>query len=188
MLYAADVVIERSISKNQMEMPDEERRTSTDGLSDNHDYQQMWEVTIDDAIETITREAALLRRIEAIPKDRQTESLEEIEDELRDDCDPLIGLDLGVAGLVEALTAIGCVTISSCNGGIMGDNHAASFPWIIFHAPEGLADLLLHAAEEADTGLINNYSGMLEVYSDNIWKFNKMADHLVRLYNGSVPS
>lgn len=182
MLYAANVTINRCVSASLMGMPDEDRLTCTSGLVENHEYEQMWEVTIEDAIDTIAREAELLKRIEAIPDTHQAEGLAEIEDEVRDDCDPLIGLDFGVAGMVDALTAIGCVTISSCNGGVMGDEHAESFPWIIFHAPETLADLLLQAAEETDTGLINTHTGMLEVYADDIWKFNKMAGHLITLY------
>lgn len=186
MLYTADVDTERSIDVSLMDMPDEVRLTCTDGLLENHDYAQMWAVTIDDAIDTVAREAELLTRIEAIPAEQQEEELEEIEDELREDCDLLIGLDFGVAGLVNALTATGCVTISSCNGGVMGNNHAMPHPWIIFHAPTTIVNLLLQAAEEVDAGLINTYSGMLEAYSDDIWKFNRMAGLLIRLYKESA--
>ncbi|MFZ6746477.1 hypothetical protein ACO0LC_24860 [Undibacterium sp. JH2W] len=180
MLYTADVVIEQSVNSSLMEMPDEERLTSTDGLDENHDYGQICDVSIDEAIETIANEAELLTRIESIPEEEQEEALAEISDELFDDFDSLIGLDFGVAGLVEALTAIGCATISSCNGGVMGGSHAMPHPWIIFHAPTNLVDLLLWAAKEANAGLINNYSGMLQAYSDDIWKFNRMASHLIK--------
>ena len=188
MLYTADVEIKRSACASQMEMPDEERLTCTSGLLENHEYVQMWDVSIDDAIWTITNEAELLARIEAIPEAQQEEKLEEICDELREDCDLLIGLDFGVAGLVDALTAANCVTISSCNGGVMGDVHAMPHPWIIFHAPTTLVDILLQAAEEADAGLINTHTGMLEAYSDDIWKFNRMAGHLIKLCKQLTPS
>lgn len=188
MLYNADVDIEQSVSASLMEMPDEERLTCTSGLLENHEYEQMWDVSIAEASETIASEAELLARIEAIPEEQQEEKLEEIYDELREDCDLLIGLDFGVAGLVNALTATGCVTISSCNGGVMGDDHALPHPSIIFHAPTTLVELLLQAAEEANTGLINTHTGMLEVYCDDIWKFNKMAGHLIKLFKKSTPT
>lgn len=188
MLYTADVDIQQSVDASLVEMPDEERLTSRDGLIDNHEYDQMWDVTIDDATETIAREAELLARIEAISEEEQKQKLEEICDELHEDCDLLIGLDFGVAGLVDALTATGCVTISSCNGGVMGDVHTESFPWIIFHAPRTLIDLLLQAATEANVGLVNTHAGMLEAYSDEIIKFNNMADRLIKLYKESTLS
>lgn len=188
MLYTADVNIEQSVSVSSMEMPDEKRLTSTDGLLENHDYDHLGDISIDEAIEIIASEAELLERIAEIPEELQQEKLLEIYDELEEDCDPLIGFDFGVAGLVHALTAIGCVTISSCNGGVMGDSHAMPYPWIIFHAPTTVVDLLLRSAEEVNASLINNYTGMLEVNSDEIWKFNKMAGHLIKLYKESMPS
>lgn len=159
--------------------PSEERASCESGLLENHDYFDIRGIEIEEAIEVIDAEAKLLARIEVIPAEKQEDELNQIEDELYDDFDCLVSFDLGVGGLVTALSAVGCVPISSCNGGGLGDHHRIPHPWVIFHASETSLTFLLEAAEQTDTGLINNTDGMLQAFSDDSRKFNRMARYLV---------
>jgi hypothetical protein len=62
-------------------------------------------------------------------------TMDEIADEFYEDpgLDPY-GLDVGVASTVVALSPLGCVPLSSCNGGCYGDFHHESHPLIVFCA------------------------------------------------------
>lgn len=179
MINIAAIAIERDVDRKALAMPSKERASCDDGLIENHDYVDIRGIDLDDALAAIKEEADLLKRIADTPADRQEDDLNELEDELIEEMSPLGAFEIGVAGLVYGLSALGCVPISSCNGGAFGGPHALPHPWIIFYAPLSVVDQLLQAAEATDTGLINNYSGMLEAFADDIRKFNRMAHLLV---------
>ena len=179
MLYTANINIERNANPKGVDMPSEERASTEDGLLENHDYIDMRGIDNEYAISVILEEAEILNRIAAIPEDRQQEDLIEIMDELWEACSPLIAFDIGVGGMVHALSAVGCVPISSCNGGVLGDFHSLPHPWVITHAPVSILDFLFEVADRAGVGLANNDNGMLEIYADDIMKFHRMAHLLV---------
>jgi hypothetical protein len=158
--------------------PDEDRVASEDGLSENHAYVDVRGVTSDEAREAAEEELILLQRISTVDGKIQDIIVEEIEDSLREEIHPLAGFDLGVGGLVLALSSIGCIPISSCNGGVVGGSHSLPHPWIIFYAPLATIDRLLEAAMVTNVGLINSDNGMLELYSDSVLNFNLMAKYL----------
>ena len=178
MFHMVAVDIERNVDCKLMAMPSDERAIGADGLVENHDYVDIRGISPEEAIDVINEEAELLDRLAKIPAEDQETQIDEIGSELIEDFSPLREFDLGVAGLVNTLSSIGCVPISSCNGGALGDFHELPHPWVIFHAPPPVLGLLLKAAEQADTGLINNMDGMLEIFADDIRKFNAMARYL----------
>lgn len=180
MIYVAAVKIKRSASPLLLQMPTPERALSESGLLENHDYIPLGEIDLEEADVTIREEANLLRRIEAIPESMQCSALQEIDDELYEEFGPFGTFDTGVTGLIQALSAIGCVTITSCNGGILKDTkHGMKYPCVVFHAPVSTFGLLLEGAEKVDAGLVNTDNGMLELYADDIWKLNRLASFIV---------
>jgi hypothetical protein len=66
---------------------------------------------------------------------------------------PTGGLDIGVAGLVYALSSVGCPTTASCRGH-PGQRAWSSFPIVRFAARRWRAVRLLELAREANCGLI----------------------------------
>lgn len=179
MFFERNVVIEQVVDTAILAFPNEERAGSEDGLSDNHAYLDMRGVSTNEAKEAVDEEHDLLLRILDIDDEDQDSGIEEIEDLLREEMNPLASFDLGVGGLVLALSSLGCVPISSCNGGVVGGSHSLPHPWIIFHAPLAVIDQLIVAAKAANVGLLNNDGGMLELFSGNVFSFNQMARDLI---------
>lgn len=179
MFFERNVVTEQVVDTAILAFPNEERAGSEDGLSDNHAYVDMRGVSANEAKEAVDEEHDLLLRILDIGDEDQDSGIEEIEDLLREEMNPLASFDLGVGGLVLALSSLGCVPISSCNGGVVGGSHSLPHPWIIFHAPLAVIDQLIVAAKAANVGLLNNDGGMLELFSGNVFSFNEMARDLI---------
>jgi len=93
----------------------------------------------------------------------------------------LIGLDLGVASSVVALAAAGCISFSSCNGGVLGDHHHEDYPQVSFFARRPSIRVLLACAEISGAGLENESGGALQVYADDTMKMIGFAQELLRL-------
>jgi hypothetical protein len=78
-------------------------------------------------------------------------------DKLHEDGDPvLMGLDIGVASSVVALSAARCIPFSSCNGGSLGGHHHEAFPLVSFFAKVEWISVIVEAAEEANAGVSNS--------------------------------
>ena len=77
----------------------------------------------------------------------------------------LLGLDIGVASAVLALSAAKCAPISSCNG---STGHLDPYPLVAFFSRARRVPDLLEASEEAGCGLVNGASGYLLLYSSEI--------------------
>ncbi len=123
-------------------------------------------------------ESEIVRRIEA--SDDPAAELLAIEDELYEEFDDaLYGLDLGVAAAVAALSVVGCVPISSCNGGSFGDSHREQYPLVAMFASQSAIPAIKAAAQMADTGLENGQDGMLVVYANDIRKMMKFGSYLL---------
>jgi len=87
-------------------------------------------------------------------------------EELYDEGDEgLLGLDLGVASSVVALSAARCIPFSSCNGGAFGDHHQEAFPLVSFFVKPAWVSLLLEIATTANVGLYNSGDGLV-VYGE----------------------
>lgn len=184
--YEKSVIIRRTVNLVLMTMPEERRAASPDGLIENHQYFDICGISVSGAKELVTDERVLLEHMSKVGEEGQEKQLEDISETLREDMSPLTPFDLGVGGLVYALSSIGCVPISSCNGGVMGDFHALEHPWLIFYSPTTVVVMLLKAAEQAGVGLTNYENGMLEAFSGSALGFNKMADFLLGNYASCV--
>jgi hypothetical protein len=77
----------------------------------------------------------------------------------------LMGLDLGVASSVAALSAARCIPFTSCNGGVFGQMHQEAHPLVAFYAKPAWIPELMAAAEEANAGLYNSGEALV-VYAE----------------------
>mgnify|MGYP003646368629 CR=1 FL=1 len=154
-----------------------ENADAEDGILLNHVYVDMRGHSISDARDVVTEEAQLLLDIEAIAGD--DDLLDELIQGLKEDGSDLSSFDLGTAGAIFALSAAGAAPISSCNGGLIGnDSHSSQVPHILFSINRERLAPILTAAEAADVGLLNN-SGHIEVFADRIPKLNAFAAQLL---------
>lgn len=131
----------------------------------NHQYRDLRWVTSEEAVRVAELETELVERVRSAASPEDEMNL--VDDELYDDPDGLLGLDLGVAGAVAALAAIGCIPVASCNGGAFGGWHHEDHPLVVFYAPKSLVPTLLRAAAETSTGL-DNHDGALMLYAEAV--------------------
>jgi hypothetical protein len=84
-------------------------------------------------------------------------------------------LDFGIASTVVALSALGCVPVTSCRGGSLGAHaHLYPAPMTTFYARKAHTPALLAAVEEADINIVNA-GAKLEVYSEDLRKVHAFA-------------
>ena len=173
-----DVEIERSVLTGDLRWPTGSETEDDSGLGCNRQYADFRNMTWRDFEETRREEQALLARL--LSTDEPEDELAEIESEAEeaDEPYPLMGLDVGVASTVVALSAARCTPVSSCNGGVFGRRHHESYPLVLFCARPAQVPLLLTVSVKADVGLINAGSGFLLVYAGDITKMTAFADEL----------
>ncbi len=123
----------------------------------------------------------MIRQIETgLEPDEEYASIEE-QLESADEVGLMMGLDIGVASTVAALSAAKCIPVTSCNGGAFGVPHHEVHPLVVFCArPQHLA-LLVQGAERACVGLVSNASGHLVVYADDIRRMSSFALALIEM-------
>jgi hypothetical protein len=89
-------------------------------------------------------------------------------------------LDFGVAAAVAAVSALGCVPVTSCRGPTLGRRpHAQPAPMIVFYARRRHIAPLIDAVVEADCHVVNN-GAKVEVYADDVRKMHRFADVLLQ--------
>lgn len=79
----------------------------------------------------------------------------------------LDGLELGVATAVTALSALGCIPFTSCNGGWFGGVHASARLIVGFYLRPYHLPSIQKAAAQADAALLAEQHGGLYVRADN---------------------
>lgn len=169
MITIFDVPIERE-AVGSLDWPEAERLETDSGLGGNRQYVDMRDCDWDDYEDAAVCEADLIARLEGLEDDdARCELIEAWESYDDPDVDvfALMGLDIGVASVVLALSASGCAPCTSCNGGAFGDSHHESHPLVVFFSRQPLAPLLLECAEEAGVGLVRQAGGLM-VYSQTI--------------------
>jgi hypothetical protein len=84
-------------------------------------------------------------------------------------------LDFGVAAAVAAVSALGCVPVTSCRGPTLGRRrHSQPAPMIVFYARRRHVAPLIDAVVSADCHVVNN-GAKLEVYADDVRKLHQFA-------------
>jgi len=173
-LFDLDIVCEVDAQAAGWPLPGEAMNEY--GLGGNRDYVDLRRCSWRSAREALVAETEYLEYLASgaeIPPDD-----DEIWNEMYED-ERLQGLDLGIVSTVLALSAAGCVPVTSCNGGCLGDRHHEFCPLVVFFARENCIPLLLQTAQGAGTGLRNGLAGTLCVYADDILKMLKFAQGLL---------
>ena len=153
----------------------------------NKEYGDLRGLSWDEAREVRELENEYIVRVERASLGFGNEPLdaEELFDEIFDDEElaELMGLDMGVAATVAALSAAGFIPCTSCNGGAFGGRHHEAYPLVAFYArPEALT-LLLQCAQESEVGMDNDQGWSpddlpIVVYADDIRKMDAFAEAL----------
>lgn len=171
--------IRRSIS------PADLRWETDQGLltAENHCYVDMKAVKLPEALKVLEEEKELLQWLEDVGSDAQM--MDQVIEDYREIGSAALAFDLGTSAAVYALSAVGCVTFSSCNGGFDGSSgHIVDYPSVLFYAKPRHVPRLLLAAELSGVGMIVNHIGQLELYADDIRLFAAFSEALLR---GPVP-
>mgnify|MGYP001156573155 CR=1 FL=1 len=76
-------------------------------------------------------------------------------------------LELGTASAVVALSVIGCIPYTSCNGGVFGGTHAADRLMVGFYMRPAHVEIVREASRSAGVGLTNDRCGGVYVVADD---------------------
>ena len=88
-------------------------------------------------------------------------------------------VDFGMAAAVVALSALGCVPVSSCRGDSLGARrHDHPAPMVTFYARRIHLEALRGAVTRADVNIVNN-AAKLEAYADDLRKMHAFAEALL---------
>lgn len=95
----------------------------------------------------------------------------------RGDPAPLEGLEIGVAGLAHALSAIGCLTAASCRSHVT-QHSWSDCPVVFFAAPSWRLAILADLIRDAECGLDGDRD-MLKIYGPSIRDTHRLAKLIV---------
>lgn len=159
--------IRRNIVVSDLAVLSEEEASNADVdgcLAGNQHYNDLRGMTFADLAATLVREDALVDVFEAVG---DPAALEERFAQERgtafEPVDDLWGLDVGVAGAVIALSALGATPVSSCNGAIYGPAHQSHYSYVAFYLADADLSVLLRLAEADALGLVGN-DGLAHLY------------------------
>ncbi len=93
------------------------------------------------------------------------------------DLPPLQGLEIGVAGLIYALSSIRCLTAASCRSHVE-ERSWSDCPVVFFAAPGWRAQILADLVSSADCGM-DAERGMLKIFGSSIRKTHGLARLIV---------
>ena len=156
-------------------------------LAGNAMFQDLSAFTWADAAQAVAREGALIARLQAADDlDAEADEIDEERFDALDDAEALWNLDVGVAGAVLALSALGCAPVGSCNAGGFGGQHQAQHPYVAFFLPAASAAEVLELAAAAGAGLIVDADGLAQLYADRDLGLSRFAELAVaRHRNGA---
>lgn len=160
------------------QITDEEADAGEDnGLEGNQQYRDIRSIGWDFVAEALTREKALFERFAAAEDvdDEAERYAEEIEMAVFPEED-FWGLDIGVIGAVMALSALGVVTVSSCNAGGFGGHHVERFPLVAMFLPPAIAKEVLEIAVTADVGLDMTDDGLVRLYGRTDFDLHRFGE------------
>lgn len=136
------------------------------------------EATRDEARTVVENETRLLAELGDADRDGDDDAFEAFIEDQFEAPNPYAELDIGVAGAVVALAAVGAWPLSSCNGGLLGGYHSSDVPHILFSCDRPVFNGILSAAEAVDCGLIQN-ERFIELFADDLTKLNAFARTLL---------
>ena len=158
---------------------DDDEASTGDGMMLNHAYVDVRGCDASDLDHAIAEETAFYD--EASELDGDPDALLDLLD--RHFIDSESCFDVGVTAAVVAISTVGGVPISSCNGGWFGDDHRSSVPHILFSTTPEKLDIVQRAAAAANCGLTNN-GAHAELFADELPKLLRFALEVQKLTAG----
>ena len=168
-----DVQVERNLKSEHLSWPKPGEAMHDMSLGCNRLYMDLRRLTWSEARRVYKVEGDFIDRI--VGAMNPEDEYEEIE---KGDSDQIFRLDIGVASTVVALSSARCIPVASCNAGVFGGQHYEQHPLVAFYMKAEVKNVLLEAAEEAGTGLVNANYGSVVVYADDIRKMRTFAASL----------
>ena len=169
-----DVQISRDAVAEQLAWPGD----GDLGFTGNRSYEDLRGLTWPETERIFSAEQRLIARI--VAADSPEAEYEAILDELSEDFDYLSFLDLGIASTTLALSAAGCIPISSCNASAFGGHHHEDHPLVAFYLQPTILSILVSCAQDAGVGLSNGSDGAALVYSSEIQSMMRFAECLIK--------
>ncbi len=167
---------------------EEVERAAEDGdLDGNKAYDDLRGMTWNDVLETLEHERAVVAVLtEASDRDEAYESFEAAR--LSEwGGDALWGLDPGVAAATIALSAMGAIPISSCNGGVLGGDHQEAYPLVAFYVASASPRLMLACAEAAKAGLVLDRYGRVQLFGQTCGPLLAFASAAIERSSATQP-
>lgn len=168
----AEIEIRRDLDMDRLAelSPAEASEAEEQGyLAGNRSYRDLRGFGWEDVVRALDLERALVARFEAVDDPAVAESdFDELRLQALDPIEELCGLDVGVASAVLAVSALGGIPVSSCNGGCFGGQHQARHPYVAFYLPKDRGAPVLDLAEAADIGLFVDQDGIAQIYGRTI--------------------
>jgi hypothetical protein len=171
----SDVIARREIEPRKLGWIDARRAASHRGLPANQAYVDLRGFQPIDLDAVLEEERVGYRDLETTGYAQET--IDEID--ARQAANSVVRIvDFGVAAAVVALSALGCVPITSCRGNSLGHRrHEHPAPMITFYARRLHLDALMEAVNEAEIYIVNN-DAKLEIYADDLRKMHRFAETL----------
>ena len=176
-----DVQVKREVAPALTSWPNPDEVEDGRCPGGNRDYADLRGLSWEEARSVMELEAEYIQRIEQASEPSETELFEE------EEIAEIMGLDIGVASTVVALSAAGFIPCTSCNAGAFGGRHHETYPVVAFYAQPQSVPLLMQCAEESEVGLDNDQGWSSEdlpivVFTDDIRKMVAFSEVLSKRF------
>lgn len=166
-----NVVLCRTLDLRRLGWISGRRASTRANFSANFEYVDLRGLSLADLERALDEERRAYGLLEAAGFDQR--SIDEV-DRQRATSPFIPTLDFGVVSAVVAISALGCVPVTSCRGPTLGRRrHQQPAPMIVFYARRTHIPALLEGVERADCQIVNN-GAKVEIYADDVrkmWRF-----------------
>jgi hypothetical protein len=167
-----NVISSRTLDLRQLGWISGKRALTRSNFPANFEYVDLRGLSLTDLERALNEEQRAFALLQAAGFDQK--SIDEVDRQRA--ASPFIPiLDLGVVSAVVAISALGCVPVTSCRGPTLGSRcHQQPAPMIVFYARRTHIPALLEAVERADCQIVNN-GAKVEIYADDVRKMRHFA-------------
>lgn len=165
------VISSRTVDARRLGWLSGKRAETRRNFPANFQYIDLRGLSADDVDQAIAEEAAQYRELEESGYSWQV--VDKLDRQRA--ASPTLPVDFGVAAAVSALSALGCVPVTSCRGPTLGGRpHSHPAPMVVFYARKAHLPALLESVTEADCQIVNNVA-KVEIYADDVRKLHRFA-------------
>jgi len=172
MFVVSNVISSRTLDWRQLGWISGRRATTRSNFPANFEYVDLRGLSLADLERALDEERGAYALLEAAGFDQA--SIDEVDRQRA--ASPFIPiLDFGVVSAVVAVSALGCVPVTSCRGPTLGLRpHQQPAPMIVFYARRTHVPTLLETVERADCQIVNN-GAKVEIYANDVRKMRRFA-------------